>query len=69
MNIILKNINVYDKHCNGCVETEKDIMISYQEEGDESGKITDLFLTRQQARHLYADLGQKIIVNQHSRVA
>lgn len=68
MNIILKDIRAYDKHCKGSIETKKDIMIVYQIEGDPLKEFFHLFLTQLQARSFYQELGQQIMVNENTNV-
>jgi len=63
----LENIRVHDKGVNGCIRHKKDIMLSFQLEGDKSTNglkdIHDIFLTTNQAEELLEGLKQKLETN------
>jgi hypothetical protein len=61
--IEVRNINVYNKNCNGCVRHKKDIMMIINKE-DEA---FDTFLTNEQAEKLIVDLTEKLMENKKEK--
>lgn len=61
LQLILRTIRVYGKHCIGCSSRNKSVMISVQT--NESEDITDLFLSTEQAEILIKDLEKILKLN------
>jgi len=65
-NNILSNFTVHDKACKGCVDTNKDVMLSLSIEGDVDGNcpsIYDIFLTQEQAINLMNSINRSVTEN------
>jgi hypothetical protein len=64
--IEIKNIRAHGNGCIGCKRHEKDVMISFTNTSEEKerSRVTDLFLTQEQAELLLKELS--IAVNQNT---
>lgn len=65
MELILTSIGAHAKTCIGCRNHKRDVMLSFQHEGDEKrGAVHDLFLTQEQATGLLEALSLAITRNE-----
>jgi len=64
MELLIDTIRSHYHGCYGCQRFNRDVMISFTYEGDpERNKVHDLFLTQEQAEHLYDCLSKTLQLN------
>ncbi len=64
METFFRTADAFDKHCRGCVNNNKDIMITMVEEKDSKPIFNDYFLTTEQAIYLKNRIERALASNQ-----
>lgn len=62
MELIIKNIRTHYRGVNGCKRHDRDVMVAFVCEGDES-QVHDLFLTQKQAEGLLKNITETLAKN------